>query len=75
MICESSVQIAVYAVIRRLVAGVSLRRTGFSPVAALAGFVLNRAGMEYIHGQVLTFPSINDYSTDIPDSFICHPGD
>jgi hypothetical protein len=75
MICESSVQIAVFAVIRRLVAGFSLQRTGFSPVAVIAGFVLNRAGMEYIHGQVLTFPPINDYSTDIPYSLVCNPGD
>jgi hypothetical protein len=75
MICDSSVQIAVFAVIRRLVAGFSLRRTGFSPVAVLAVFALNRASMEYIHGQVLTFPPVNDYSTDILYSFICHPGD
>jgi len=69
------VQIAVFVVIRSLVAGFSLRRTGLAPVAVLEGFVLSRAGIEYIHSQVLTFPPLNDYSTDIPYSFICHPGD
>jgi hypothetical protein len=72
---ESSVQTAVLAVLRWLVAGFSRRSTGFAPAVILPGLVVGRVAMGYIHIRVLLFPPVNYYSTSVPYSFICHPGD